>query len=99
MTKVTQKHLWQAVSMSAFCYLPGGNKKPPSEREGDRVSGGRSLRDFRFEFTSLYRALPQSPTAPAPSRREPQDAAVIGVWALPEARVACNAVIQRRNWR
>ena len=22
-----------------------------------------------------------------------------GVWALPEARVACNAVIQRRNWR
>ena len=22
-----------------------------------------------------------------------------GVWALPEARVACNAVIKRRNWR
>ena len=26
-------------------------KKPPSEREGDRVSGGRSLRDFRCVLT------------------------------------------------
>ena len=25
--------------------------------------------------------------------------ASLGVWALPDARVACNAVIQRRNWR
>ena len=23
----------------------------------------------------------------------------LGVWALPDARVACNTVIQRRNWR
>ena len=25
--------------------------------------------------------------------------ATLGVWALPEARAFCNAVIQRRNWR
>ena len=25
--------------------------------------------------------------------------ATLGVWALPDARVASNAVIQRRNWR
>jgi len=25
--------------------------------------------------------------------------ASLGVWALPDASVACNAVIQRRNWR
>ena len=25
--------------------------------------------------------------------------ATLGVWALPDARVACNAVIQMRNWR
>ena len=27
MTKVTQRHLWQAVSISAFCYLLGSMKK------------------------------------------------------------------------
>ena len=53
------------------CALAGGLFKPPSEREGDRVSGGRSLRDFEFRITSTRRALPQSPTATAPSRREP----------------------------
>ena len=46
-------------------------KKPPSEREGDRDSGGRSLRDFSFALTSLQRALPQSASLTAPSRREP----------------------------
>ena len=27
------------------------SEKPPSEREGDRVSGGRSLRDLEFRLT------------------------------------------------
>ena len=35
------------VFSADLCYN-GANRKPPSEREGDRVSGGRSLRDFRF---------------------------------------------------
>ena len=30
------------------CALAGILYKPPSEREGDRVSGGRSLRDLGF---------------------------------------------------
>ncbi len=43
-----------------------------SLREGGGPrSGGRSLRDFAFNLTSLLRALLQSPSAPAPSRREP----------------------------
>ena len=46
-------------------------RKPSSGRKGDRDSGGRSTRDFQFARILLLRALPQSPTAPAPSRREP----------------------------
>ena len=38
---------------SADLVYNGISEKPPSEREGDRVSGGRSLRDFRFALTSL----------------------------------------------
>ena len=56
---------------SADLLYNGANEMPSSERKGDRVSGGRSLRDFRVVSTFLLRALPQSPTAPAPSRREP----------------------------
>ena len=48
---------WQAqnfgrklVFSADLCYN-GANEKPPSEREGDRVSGGRSLRDFEFGLT------------------------------------------------
>ena len=40
------------VFSADLCYN-GVNEKPPSEREGDRVSGGRSLRDFRFVLTLL----------------------------------------------
>ena len=40
------------VFSADLCYN-GISEKPPSEREGDRVSGGRSLRDFRFVLTSL----------------------------------------------
>ena len=45
--------------------------KPPSEMEGDRDSGGRSLRNFNIRNCCFLRILPQSPSAPAPSRREP----------------------------
>ena len=33
MTKVTQRHLWQVISISAFCYLPGGNVSPSCHPE------------------------------------------------------------------
>jgi len=56
---------------SADLYYIGANKKPPSEREGDRVSGGRSLRNFGFSIASLSRALPHPTPSGAPSRREP----------------------------
>ena len=46
-------------------------RKPSSGRKGDRDSGGRSTRNFQFARILLSRALPQSPTAPAPSQREP----------------------------
>ena len=66
MTKVTQKHLWQAVSMSAFCYLPGGNKKPSSGRKGDHevVEGARvtlNLDILRCNALSLSRLRRQLP--------------------------------------
>ena len=38
--------------------------KPPSEREGDRDSGGRSLRNFNIRNCCFLRILPQSPSAP-----------------------------------
>ena len=38
------------VFSANLCYNET-NEKPPSEREGDRVSGGRSLRNFRFVKT------------------------------------------------
>ena len=37
----------EIVFSAEWCYN-GTNEKPPSEREGDRVSGGRSLRDFEI---------------------------------------------------
>jgi len=33
MTKVTQIHLWQVISISAFCYLPRGNVSPSCHPE------------------------------------------------------------------
>ena len=32
-SEVTQKHLWQAISIGAFCYLPGGNVSPSCHPE------------------------------------------------------------------
>ena len=62
----------ELVFSADLCYN-GANEMPPSEREGDRDSGGRSLRDFSFALTSLQRALLQSASLTAPSRREPLD--------------------------
>ena len=83
----------ELVFSADLCYN-GANKEPPSEREGDRVSGGRSLRDFEFRSISLPRTLPQSASLTAPSRREPLDMRILRGMGLPEA-----FVIQRRNWR
>ena len=47
-----QKIGGELVLSADLCYNEA-NEKPPSKREGDRVSGGRSLRDFRFVLTSL----------------------------------------------
>ena len=41
------------IVFSADLYYNGANEKPPSEREGDRVSGGRSLRNIEFGLISL----------------------------------------------
>ena len=49
------------VSSADFCYN-GDNEKPPSEREGDHASGGRSLRDFGHVLTFLLRTLPKPPS-------------------------------------
>ena len=40
------------VFSADLCYNET-NEKPPSEREGDRVSGGRSLRYFEFVLIPL----------------------------------------------
>ena len=47
------KDFGRELVFSADLWYNGANEKPPSEREGDRVSGGRSLRDFRPVPTSL----------------------------------------------
>ena len=40
------------IVFPADLWYNGANEKPPSEREGDRDSGGRSLRDLEFRLTS-----------------------------------------------
>ena len=40
------KNIGRELVFSADLCYNEANEKPPSEREGDRVSGGRSLRDF-----------------------------------------------------
>ena len=42
----------ELVFSADLCYNRA-NEKPPSGREGDRVSGGRSLRNFEFGLISL----------------------------------------------
>ena len=48
-----QPNFGRDVVFSADLCYNGANRKPPSEREGDRVSGGRSLRDFKLVPNSL----------------------------------------------
>ena len=58
--------MWEIKNAATFlCILSGelvfsgdlcyneANEKPPSEREGDRVSGGRSLRDLGVVVLTL----------------------------------------------
>ena len=87
------------MSVSAFCYLSEGSKKPSSGRKGDceAVEGARAALRFvvfhchALSLTRLRRELP-----PGGSLRMRVTFRGMG---LPEARVACNAVIQKRNWR
>ena len=52
------------------------------------------------ERVRLWNETPSHPLSRELSQRESlKTRATLGVWALPEARVANNAVIQRRNWR
>ena len=53
------------------CYKCRGCSIASLREGGGPRSGGRSMRDFEFNLTSLSRVLPQSPAATAPSRREP----------------------------
>ena len=46
------------------------NESLPPRGRGT-ACGGRSLRGGEAKFVSPQRILPQSPAAPAPSRREP----------------------------
>ena len=84
------------IVFSADLWYNRTNEKPPSEREGDRVSGGRSLRDFEFKLNFI---VTHSPSVSFADSSLPEGAfgharASLGVWALPDA-----FVIQRRNWR
>ena len=47
------QNIGRELAFSADLCYNGGSVKPPSEREGDRVSGGRSLRNFEFGLISL----------------------------------------------
>ena len=52
------------------------------------------------ERVRLWNETPSHPLSRELSQRESlRKRSTLGVWALPDARVACNAVIQMRNWR
>ena len=73
--------------------IMGLAKKPPSEREGDRVSGGRSPRDFEVFDKLCCNALSLADSS-LPEGAFGRARASLGAWASPEA-----FVIQRRNLR
>ena len=50
---MTAEQLGKELVLSAELCYNGVNGKPSSERKGDRVSGGRSLRNFRYVLTLL----------------------------------------------
>ena len=72
--------------------LPPGGRGTAIAVEGARVTF--SLHGFYCYALPLSRLRRQLP--PGGSLWM---CVTLGVWALPEAGVACNAVIQRRNWR
>ena len=49
--KLKAQKVGRELIFSADLWYNGANGKPPSEREGDRVSGGRSLRDLGVVLT------------------------------------------------
>ena len=78
LTSLTAMHLWQVNSISAFCYLSGGEHKPSSGRKVARDSVTEGARvSLRLDDAFNLRTLPQSRSyaerycLPAPSRREP----------------------------
>ena len=92
---MTQNFGREFIFSADLCYN-GVNAKPPSEREGDRDSGGRSLRDFGVLISFI---VTRSPSVAYGASSLPEGAfgrarVSLGVWALP-----CAFVIQRRNWR
>ena len=51
--KLKAQKVGRELVFSADLWYNEANEKPPSEREGDRVSGGRSLRDLGVVLTLL----------------------------------------------
>ena len=80
----------ELVFSADMCYN-GANEKPLPLGEVAAKS---------TERVRLWNETPSHPLSRELSQRESLwMRAILGVWALPEAGVACNAVIQRRNWR
>ena len=83
-TKISAENLFSlpiCVIMELTKSLPPGGRWH-AERDG------RSQRDFKFILTLLLRALPQSASLTAPSRREPLD--VRNLRGMGFARCLCN---------
>jgi len=92
----THINIGRDVVFSADLCYNGTNKKPPlcKGRWQPKADGG---------IVKISTALENNPSVANATAPFTQGSlwmrATIGVWALPEAGVACNAVIQKRNWR
>ena len=79
------------LDLSLKVWYNGANEKP------------LPLGEVAAKPTERVRSWNETPSHPLSrelSQRESlKTRATLGVWALPYAGVACNAVIQRRNWR
>ena len=100
MTKVTPRHLWQAISISVFCYLPGGENKPSSGRKVARasVTEGACV-SLRLAIVYTLRTLPQSPTSPVSSRREPDVAPSLSVSTKARISLSLSQRVSRKEDR
>ena len=87
---MTQNFGRELVFSADMCYN-GANEKPLALGE---------VAAKPTERVRLWNETPSHPLSRELSQRESlKTRATLGVWALPDARVACNAVIQMRNWR